>query len=147
MTDWAIYELSPPSGTNWSCSVEADLRQIARYLRHVRCDITRVADTYEWVGYSLGFLAFMLAVLNTAITVPALKLLLAIVVGINAFGDLPEWALNAYDTSFEISTIIDSIRQELLLPVCARIDGVIYLQTIQQNRNAVLSNYRDGNMW
>jgi len=144
---WDIYITSPPSGTNWSCPVEADLRQIARHLRHIRADLNRQADLYEWVGRGIAFIAFMLAILNTVLTVPIIKILLPIFVGITAFADLQEWALVSFDTAFELTTIIDAIRAELLLPVCQRIDGIIFLQTIQMDRNAALSEYRAATIW
>jgi hypothetical protein len=142
-----IFIESPPTGTNWTCQVEGDLRQIARYLRHVRHDLMRSGDWYAIIGKTLGFIAFVLAILNSVLTIPVIKILLPIFVGVSVFADLGTFAVLSYDKSFELQAIIDAIRSELLLPICSRIDGVIFLRTVQMDRSATLSEYLDESAW
>ena len=140
--DTGLFEVSPPSGTNWSCPLVADLRQIARHLRHIRCDLMRDGDWYDWASWTLGLIAFLLTIINSVLTIPTVKILIPIFVGIVVFADFAEWSIESYDTAFELTAIIDSIRSELLLPVPIRIDGIIYLQQVQTDRNTILSDYR-----
>ena len=142
-----IFIEAPPSGTNWTCQVEGDLRQIARYLRHVRHDLMRSGDWYSIMGKTLGFIAFILAILNSVLTVPVIRILLPIFVGVAVFADFGTYAVMSYDKSFELQAIIDAIRTELLLPICSRIDGVIFLRTVQMDRSATLIDYLDETAW
>lgn len=144
MADEGLVDIeSPPSGTHWTCAVEMDLKQIARILRHIRAELIRQGDWYSTVGKILGVIAVVLVALNAVMTVAVIKILLVIIVPLIAFAHFGDTAVTSYDTSFEMLNIIDAIRSELLLPVCDRIDGIIFLQTAQMDRNASLSDYRD----
>jgi hypothetical protein len=95
----------------------------------------------------MGFIAFFLSIIILVFDAAVLRVLTAIFVGIAVFFDFATTANNNYETSFAVQAIIDAIRDELLLPVCLRIDGIIFLRTVQMDRNTTLSDYRDQTDW
>jgi hypothetical protein len=139
--------IAPPSGTNWNCATEMDLKQIAQMLRHYRADLIRQGDWNVTCGKIIGFIAFLLAILNGRTDIAIIKLLLPIFVGIGLFWGLQDVAVVAFDTAFELQAIIDAIRSELNLPRCSRIDGSVFLRTVEMDRNAALNEYRDATIY
>ena len=143
MSDYPFALTDLPTGTNWNCGVEADLKQIARTLRHYTNDLIRQGDWLSTSGKLLGFIAFLLAILNTMLTIEVIRILLPIFVGAVTFFAFGDNAITAYDTAGELQGITDGIRDELLLTVCERIDGNVFLRTVQMDRNNQLNDYRD----
>jgi hypothetical protein len=142
MGDFATGEEVPLGGTNWTCDVVDELLYESRQLRRFRDELTRTAVLSERVGRGFAFLAFILAIINTVEDYPIVIILLPIFVGIVAFFDLQNKAALKYSAAFQLQDIIDNIRDELLLRVPQRIDGVVFLRTVQSTRTSVQAQYR-----
>jgi hypothetical protein len=142
MADFVMGETLPLGGTNWTCDVVDELLYESRQLRRFRDELNRTGVLYERVGRGFAFLAFILAVINTVEDYPIVILLLPIFVGVAAFFDLQNKSAIKYSAAFQLQDVIDNIRDELLLQVPQRIDGVVFLRTVQSTRTSIQAQYR-----
>ena len=142
MGDFVLGVEVPLGGTNWTCDVVNELLYESRQLRRFLNELNRTGVLYERVGRGIAFLAFILAIINTVEDYPIVILLLPIFVGIVAFFDLQNKAAIKYSAGFQLQDIIDNIHDELLLQVPERIDGVVFLRTVQSTRTSVQAQYR-----
>jgi hypothetical protein len=142
-----IYERPPPAGTNWSCAVIEELQAEARRLIHIKCELQGAATRYEWSGFALQVGAALLALLNVVSSSLIVRVLLLFFVGLLIMVSPVNRALVHYGTAAELTDVIDAIRDELWLDERERIDGIVFLRTVQSDRAAILEEYRNATVY